>query len=349
MCEATACGARQGRVHPPIAVFERDLRTVVRRANFTAVRLPTLAACGHDTLALDEDRPRSRAPRARPGRRGGSSPALDAGRHGQSHWLDLELARRRAHRRPIPNLAHDSVLHRQPVTTLDDHLARGLRVEALASWSSRFDARGADRPTTTPCWTPADLRFGPPILRPPSLRDFYAFEGHVATMWERRGARGARRPGIACRSSTSATSRRSAAPTSRSGRRRLSASSTTSSRSRPSSTRRRATSRGPGGGGDRRLHDLQRLVRPRPAARRDDRPARAGQGQGLRVIDRAVARDAGRAGRRAEGRSDRSRPRDDGGGERHRDVARAAGPTPSSASARCSRERRPTSGSDPAT
>ena len=33
----------------------------------------------------------------------------------------------------------------------------------------------------------ADLRFGPPILRPPSFRDFYAFEGHVRTMWERRG------------------------------------------------------------------------------------------------------------------------------------------------------------------
>src|SRR5919107_60245 len=33
----------------------------------------------------------------------------------------------------------------------------------------------------------ADLELGPPILRPPSLRDFYAFEGHVRTMWERRG------------------------------------------------------------------------------------------------------------------------------------------------------------------
>jgi len=32
----------------------------------------------------------------------------------------------------------------------------------------------------------ADLIFGPPILRPASLRDFYAFERHVATMWKRR-------------------------------------------------------------------------------------------------------------------------------------------------------------------
>ncbi|MCI0344993.1 MAG: fumarylacetoacetate hydrolase family protein, partial [Chloroflexi bacterium] len=32
-----------------------------------------------------------------------------------------------------------------------------------------------------------DLRFGPPVLRPPAFRDFYAFERHVATMWQRRG------------------------------------------------------------------------------------------------------------------------------------------------------------------
>ena len=32
-----------------------------------------------------------------------------------------------------------------------------------------------------------DVAFGPPILRPPSFRDFYAFERHVRTMWERRG------------------------------------------------------------------------------------------------------------------------------------------------------------------
>ena len=33
-----------------------------------------------------------------------------------------------------------------------------------------------------PAWPSA-----PPVLRPPSVRDFYAFEGHVRTMWERRG------------------------------------------------------------------------------------------------------------------------------------------------------------------
>jgi fumarylacetoacetate (FAA) hydrolase len=101
------------------------------------------------------------------------------------HWADLELARRRViagH----PNLAHDSPLHRQPVTTLDDHLARGLRVESLGELVDSFIPRGG--PDEDDAVLEADeLRFGPPILRPPSLRDFYAFEGHVRTMWERRG------------------------------------------------------------------------------------------------------------------------------------------------------------------
>ena len=83
-----------------------------------------------------------------------------------------------------PALAHDAVLHRQPVTTLDDHLARGLRVEALRDLVDGFEPRDSDDSAVLA----ADgLDFGPPILRPPSLRDFYAFEGHVRTMWERRG------------------------------------------------------------------------------------------------------------------------------------------------------------------
>ena len=109
--------------------------------------------------------------------------AFDDGIAGAStRWLDLELARRRAGAAD-PNLPHDSVLHRQPVTTLDDHLARGLRVEALADLVETFTPRDEDEAVLDV----ADLRFGPPILRPPSLRDFYAFERHVATMWQRRG------------------------------------------------------------------------------------------------------------------------------------------------------------------
>jgi fumarylacetoacetate (FAA) hydrolase len=105
--------------------------------------------------------------------------ALDAdGRR----WLDLEVARRRAARRD-ERLAHNSVLFRQPITTLDDHLARELRVEALAEVLEGFAAGEGDDDALLDA---SDLSFGPPILRPASLRDFYAFERHVATMWQRR-------------------------------------------------------------------------------------------------------------------------------------------------------------------
>jgi fumarylacetoacetate (FAA) hydrolase len=100
-------------------------------------------------------------------------------------WLDLEVARRRAVA-TRPTLAHDSVLHRQPIATLDDHLARGLRLEALRDLLEGFEPR--DDPDADDAILDADdLAFGPPILRPPTVRDFYAFEGHVRTMWERRG------------------------------------------------------------------------------------------------------------------------------------------------------------------
>ena len=100
-----------------------------------------------------------------------------------ARWIDLEIARRRATRKD-ERLAHNSVLFRQAVTTLDDHLARGLRVEALAEILDRHELQDADDDDAVSDAT--DLAFGPPILRPTSLRDFYAFEKHVATMWRRR-------------------------------------------------------------------------------------------------------------------------------------------------------------------
>jgi fumarylacetoacetate (FAA) hydrolase len=100
-------------------------------------------------------------------------------------WVDLELARRRRVAADA-TIAHNSVLHRQPVTTLDEHLARGLRVAALADLVERFVPRGGPDEDDAVLES-AGLAFGPPILRPASLRDFYAFEGHVATMWRRRG------------------------------------------------------------------------------------------------------------------------------------------------------------------
>ena len=93
-----------------------------------------------------------------------------------TRWLDLEGARR-ALVAAQPGRAHNSVLFRQPVTTLDSHLANGLRVEALAD----LLAADAEEPMDA-----SALQFGPPILQPPSFRDFYAFERHVGTMWKRR-------------------------------------------------------------------------------------------------------------------------------------------------------------------
>ena len=105
--------------------------------------------------------------------------ALDPGDAPQ-RWLDLEIARRSAVV-GNPSMAHNSALFRQPLTTLDALLAGGLRVAVLGE-IVELGAGGADTVLDV-----ADLRFGPPILQPPSLRDFYAFEGHVRTMWERRG------------------------------------------------------------------------------------------------------------------------------------------------------------------
>jgi fumarylacetoacetate (FAA) hydrolase len=82
-----------------------------------------------------------------------------------------------------PRRAHNSPLFRQPLTTLDDHLERGQRVAALGEIVEGY-AAAADHESILDA---ADLVFGPPVLQPTSLRDFYAFERHVKTMWERRG------------------------------------------------------------------------------------------------------------------------------------------------------------------
>jgi fumarylacetoacetate (FAA) hydrolase len=91
-------------------------------------------------------------------------------------WTDLEVARR-ALVGAQPARAHNSALFHQPITTLDAHLANGLRVEAL------IDLLEADAEEPMDA---SALAFGPPILQPPTFRDFYAFEQHVGTMWKRR-------------------------------------------------------------------------------------------------------------------------------------------------------------------
>lgn len=108
--------------------------------------------------------------------------ALPGGR-----WLDLESARHRLVR-DDPRLPHNQPLFRLSVTTLDAHLAAGARVEVLRALLDPFQAsdRRTDAAYDDLTLDPDDLTFGPPVLRPTSLRDFYAFERHVATMWGRR-------------------------------------------------------------------------------------------------------------------------------------------------------------------
>jgi fumarylacetoacetate (FAA) hydrolase len=114
----------------------------------------------------------------------GSPWRLAAARDGRAdRWLDLEEARQGLVVED-PRRAHNSALFRQPVTTLDDHLARSLRVDTLAEIVDGYAAATTDDEAI---FAADELVFGPPILRPPSLRDFYAFEQHVATMWHRRG------------------------------------------------------------------------------------------------------------------------------------------------------------------
>ena len=99
-----------------------------------------------------------------------------------TEWLDLETARRRL-AAADPRRPHDGALFRRPISTLDAHLAGGLRVAALAELLDDFVPAEEDDEAIVD----ADgLVFGPPILHPSSLRDFYAFERHVATMWARR-------------------------------------------------------------------------------------------------------------------------------------------------------------------
>ncbi len=59
----------------------------------------------------------------------------------------------------------------------------GLRVERLRSVVDAYQPGDDDDAVLEA----SDLAFGPPVLQPPSFRDFYAFEGHVSTMWQRRG------------------------------------------------------------------------------------------------------------------------------------------------------------------
>lgn len=87
-------------------------------------------------------------------------------------WFDLETARLAVidagGRRDDPVFA-------APISTIDHHLSRGLRVaelEPLLAGAARVEPLAA-----------GDLAFGPPILEPVAFRDFYSFEGHARATW----------------------------------------------------------------------------------------------------------------------------------------------------------------------
>src|SRR6185312_4732282 len=163
-----------------------------------------------------------------------------------------------------------------------------LGAPSLADWLEAGGEDVAEHPLEA-------VRLRAPIPRPPSVRDFYAFEQHVATARASRGLE---------------------VPPEWYGRPVFYFSNP-------------AAIYGPGDeisfpaessewdyelevaaviGPDRRLHDPQRLVCARPPAGGDDRRSRSGEGEGLRDLARAGAGHPGRA-RRPSSRDDRPRER----------------------------------------
>jgi fumarylacetoacetate (FAA) hydrolase len=65
---------------------------------------------------------------------------------------------------------------------LEDHSIAGLHARTMIEWLS-----GCGRERTAERFDLADVRLLAPIPDPPSIRDFYAFEGHVAAGFRLRG------------------------------------------------------------------------------------------------------------------------------------------------------------------
>src|SRR5512132_2687237 len=84
---------------------------------------------------------------------------------GAARWLDLEVARRRL-ASADSRRAHNNALFRQPLTTLDAHLARGMRIATLEELVQDFVPAEEDDDALLDS---ADLAFGAPLLRPASM------------------------------------------------------------------------------------------------------------------------------------------------------------------------------------
>ena len=245
------------------------------------------------TGPVDEDRPRPRTDTPPPEPRGASPPPRRRGAGG-STW------RRHAAGSSLP-------IRRSPTTASSSSAGHdpGRRSSPAAFGSRRCGELvdgAAGAAIDDDDVTHRDLQFGPPMLRPPTFRDFYAFEQHVGTMWNRRGIEipeaWYRLPIFYFR-----TSPRCAVPASRSGRRAAAPSSTSSWRWRGGRHAGRTTSTRARRGGNRWLlivndwsaRDLQR----------DETTVRLGpaKGKDFALDGRPVDHHAGRAGGRCGGRA----------------------------------------------
>src|SRR5258705_428679 len=105
---------------------------------------------------------------------------LAAAPSGGGSWLDLEGGRRRL-LAADPQRSHNAVLFRPPITTLDHHLDRGLRTEAIGGYLvlNDWSARDIQRDETTVRLGPAKGKdfattIGPWITTPDEIADALA-------------------------------------------------------------------------------------------------------------------------------------------------------------------------------
>ena len=255
-------------------------------------------------------------PRPRTTRRDGRRMATRGG-SGDRSWLDPRTGSPSGDRRR-PALEHDSALFRQPITTLDEIARARLASRRSAIWST---GSWPATTTTTPILDPLTIWFGPPVLAPPSLRDGYGFEGHVGMMWRRRDAEIP--GGVVSPRGLLLLERLGASRTRRAGlgARRLGGARLRAGGRRPDRHARRATCQSIT---PRRRSGATRSSTTGPpvtssATRRRSASARTR----ARTLPSSIGPWLVTPDELEDARRKRIRPRDDGDGERRRDVARA--------------------------
>ena len=171
----------------------------------------------------------------------------------------------------------------------------GDRVIQLAAQTLQSFFTGGGRAREHAEYPLADVVLRAPVLRPPSVRDFYAFEQHVKTAREKRGpevpAEWYEQPVFYFSNPAAIYGPDDEIPYPEPSDEldyELEVAAIVGCRRR-----------------DRRVHGDERLVGARPPARRDDGRPRPGEGQGLRDVARPGRRHAGRVRRieRDDGRA----------------------------------------------